>query len=96
MDIKTKVAKDSNKEKENIFIVELPYKIGTKLQTYENGRWQNDYVYQYIISSDTINVILMLCYDKDPRLSIPIPLDNLKKRWKPLEKKTRRRTSWKL
>ena len=86
MDIKT------NQEKKDVFVVELPYKIGTKLQTFENGKIQHDYVYCYIIGS-SINVRLMLCYDTDPRLSIPISVDHLKKCWKPLEKKPKEKKS---
>ena len=73
-------------------VVELPYEIGTKLQTYENGKVQHDCVYCYIIGVG-IEVRLILCYDTNPRLSIPFPVEDLKKKWKPLEKKTRRKKS---
>ena len=87
-DSENKKADSLNEKKENALKVELPYKIGTKLQTYENGKIQHDYVFCYIIG-DSINVKLMLCYDTNPRLSIPISLDDLKKNWKPLKKKAK-------
>ena len=60
--------------------VNLPYEIGTVLKTMESGKVQYDKVHHYIVGNK-IQVILELCYKTDPRLSIPIDIDELQQKW---------------
>ena len=60
--------------------VSLPYEIGTILKTVESGKIQYDKVHHYIVGT-TIKVVLELSYDTSPRLSIPIDIEKLEKKW---------------
>ena len=51
--------------------VSLPYEIGTILKTVESDKVQYDKVHHYIVG-EKIQVVLELCYDTSPRLSVPI------------------------
>jgi hypothetical protein len=64
--------------------ISLPYEIGTILKTTDSGVVHYDKVHHYIIG-DKIQVVLTLCHDKDPRLSVPIDIEDLKKRWEVFE-----------
>ena len=59
--------------------VSLPYEIGTILKTVESGKTQYDKIHHYIVETK-IQVVLELCYDTDPRLSIPIDIEKLEKK----------------
>ena len=61
--------------------INLPYKIGTVLRTVESEKVQYDKVHHYIVG-EKVQVVLVLCYDTNPRLSKPIDIDELKKNWK--------------
>ena len=60
--------------------VNLPYEIGTILKTMESGKIQYDKVHYYIVGSK-IQAVLELCYQTDPRLSTPIDIEELQRRW---------------
>lgn len=60
--------------------LELPYKLNTILERKENGKIYYDKVHHYIID-DNIYVILELSTFSDPRLSTPIPIEQLKANW---------------
>lgn len=60
--------------------VSLPYEIGTVLKTVESGKTQYDKIHHYIVGTK-IQVVLELCYDTDQRLSIPIDIEKLEKKW---------------
>jgi hypothetical protein len=60
--------------------VNLPYEIGTVLKTVESGKEQFDKVHHYIVGSK-IQVVLELCYETNSRLSTPIDIEELGKRW---------------
>ncbi len=60
--------------------VSLPYKIGTILKTVESDKVQYDKVHHYIVG-EKIQVVLELCYDTKPRLSVPIDIKRLKRKW---------------
>lgn len=60
--------------------ISLPYEIGTILKTVESDKVQYDKVHHYIIGTE-IHVVLELCYDTSPRLSIPIDIERLQKKW---------------
>lgn len=60
--------------------VNLPYEIGTILKTVESDKVQYDKVHHYIVGAE-IQVVLELCYDTSPRLSIPIDIERLEKKW---------------
>ena len=60
--------------------VNLPYEIGTVLKTTESGKVHYDEVHHYIVGK-TIQVVLILCIDTDPRLSRPIDIERLKQEW---------------
>ena len=57
----------------------MPYEIGTILKTIESGKVQFDKVHHYIIGAK-IQVVLELCYDTSPRLSVPIDIESLEKK----------------
>ena len=61
--------------------VNLPYEIGTVLKTIESGKVQYDKVHHYIVGNK-IQVVLELCYETDSRLSTPIDIEELQRRWK--------------
>ena len=60
--------------------VSMPYEIGTILKTIESGKVQFDKVHHYIVGAK-IQVVLELCYDTSPRLSVPIDIESLEKKW---------------
>lgn len=60
--------------------VNLPYEIGTVLKTTESDKVQYDKVHHYIVGNK-IQVVLELCYETAPRLSIPIDIEKLEQRW---------------
>lgn len=60
--------------------VNLPYEIGTILKTTESDKVQYDKVHHYIVGNK-IQVVLELCYETAPRLSIPIDIEKLEQRW---------------
>ena len=60
--------------------VNLPYEIGTVLTTKEQGKVQYDRVDHYIVGNK-IQVVLELCYETSPRLSTPIDIEDLEKKW---------------
>jgi hypothetical protein len=60
--------------------VSLPYEIGTILKTVESNKIQYDKVHHYIVVTK-IQVVLELCYDTSQRLSVPIDIERLKKKW---------------
>ena len=60
--------------------VNLPYEIGTILKTVESDEVQYDKVQHYIVG-EKIQVVLVLCYDKSPRLSVPIDIERLMEKW---------------
>lgn len=60
--------------------VSLPYEIGTILKTVESDKVQYDKVHHYIVG-EKIQVVLELCYDTSPRLSVPIDIERLQKKW---------------
>lgn len=60
--------------------VNLPYEIGTVLKTTESDKVQYDKVHHYIVGNK-IQVVLELCYETAPRLSIPIDIEELEQRW---------------
>lgn len=64
-------------------IVIFPYKIGTRFcLEREDGTVYHDQIAKYVVKKDGIYVILWLCIDKDPRLSVEIPLDEFLKLYK--------------
>ena len=65
--------------------VDLPYEIGTILKTTEGGKVHHDKLHHYIVG-EKIQAVLMLNYETKPRFSGPIDIDDLKKRWKVVEK----------
>lgn len=60
--------------------VSLPYEIGTILKTIESGKVQYDKIHHYIVG-EKIQVVLELCYDISPRLSMPVGIERLEKKW---------------
>lgn len=60
--------------------VNLPYEIGTVLKTMSFGKVEYDKVHHYIVGNK-IQAILELCYKTDPRLSTPIDIEELKRKW---------------
>lgn len=60
--------------------VSLPYEIGTVIKNVESGKTQYDKIHHYIVGTK-IQVVLELCYDTNPRLSIPIDIEKLEKKW---------------
>jgi hypothetical protein len=60
--------------------VSLPYEIGTILKTIESGKVQYDKIHHYIVG-EKIQVVLELCYDTSPRLSMPVDIERLEKKW---------------
>ena len=64
--------------------VDLPYEVGTVLRTIECGRIQYDKVHHYIVGSK-IQVVLELCYETAPRLSIPLDIEFLQQKWETFE-----------
>ena len=60
--------------------VSLPYEIGTILKTLESDKVQYDKVHHYILG-EKIQVVLELFYDTSPRLSVPIDIERLQKKW---------------
>ena len=64
--------------------ISLPYEIGTVLKATEAGTVHYDKVHHYIIG-DKIQAVLMLCHDTDPRLSVPIDIEKLQKKWEVFE-----------
>lgn len=60
--------------------VSLPYEIGTILKTVESDKAQYDKVHHYIVGTE-IQAVLELCYDTNPRLSVPIDIEKLEKKW---------------
>ena len=60
--------------------VSLPYEISTILKTVASGQIQYDKVHHYIVG-EKIQVVLELCYDTSPRLSVPIDIERLQKKW---------------
>lgn len=60
--------------------VSLPYEIGTILKTVKSNKIQYDKVHHYIVGTK-IQVVLELCYDTSPRLSVPIDIEILEKKW---------------
>ena len=60
--------------------VSLPFEVGTVLKTTESGNIQYDKVHHYIVG-ENIQVVLTLCHETDPRLSIPIDINDLQERW---------------
>jgi len=60
--------------------VSLPYEIGTILKTIESGKLQYDKIHHYIVGKK-IQVVLELCYDTSPRLSMPVDIERLEKKW---------------
>lgn len=60
--------------------VSLPYEIGTILKTIESGKVQYDKVHHYIVGTN-IQVVLELSYESNPRLSVPIGIEKLDKKW---------------
>lgn len=60
--------------------VSLPYEIGTILKTVESDKVQYDKVHYYIVGTK-IQAVLELCYDTSPRLSVPIDVEKLRKKW---------------
>ncbi len=64
--------------------ISLPYEIGTVLKTVESGIVRYDEVHHYIVG-EKIQVVLMLCHDTDPRLSVPIDIEKLQKKWEVFE-----------
>ncbi len=60
--------------------ISLPYEVGTILKTVESGKVQYDKVHHYIVDAD-IKVVLELCYDTSPRLSVPIDIKKLQEKW---------------
>lgn len=61
--------------------IKLPYKIGTIVKTTERGF---DKIDHYIIG-EKIFVVLILEYKTNPRLSVPIELNDFVQRWEVLE-----------
>lgn len=61
--------------------IELPYKIGTIVKTAEGGFDKYDKIDHYIIS-EKIFVVLILEYKTNPRLSVPVELNDFVQRWK--------------
>lgn len=61
--------------------IKLPYKIGTIVKTTEGGFDKYDKIVHYIIG-EKIFVVLILEYKTNPRLSVPIELNDFIKRWK--------------
>ena len=64
--------------------ISLPYEIGTVLKTTESGTVHYDKVHHYIVGAN-LQAVLMLCHNQNPRLSTPIDIEDLKKRWEVLE-----------
>ena len=60
--------------------VSLPYEIGTVLKNVRDGNEYHDKVHHYIVGHK-IQVVLELCYDTNPRLSVPIDMQKLKNEW---------------
>lgn len=60
--------------------VNLPYEIGTVLKTIEAGNVQYDKVHHYIVGNK-IQAVLELCYETNPRISIPIDIEELQQKW---------------
>ena len=60
--------------------VSLPYEIGTILKTIESGKVQYDKIHHYIVG-EKIQVVLELCYETSPRLSMPVDIERLEKKW---------------
>lgn len=60
--------------------VSLPYELGTSLKTIESGKVQYDKIHHYIVG-EKIQVVLELCYDTSPRLSMPVDIERLEKKW---------------
>lgn len=65
--------------------VSLPYEIGTVLKAIESDEMQYDKVDHYIVGTK-IQVVLELCYETNPRLSVPIDIENLDKKWSVLDR----------
>lgn len=61
--------------------INLPYEVGTVLKTIESGKEQCDRVHHYIVGNK-IQVVLELCYETNPRLSMPIDIEKLNSKWK--------------
>ena len=60
--------------------VNLPYEIDTVVKTTESGQVHYDRVHHYIIGKK-IQVVLVLCCTTDPRLSIPIDIEEFEQKW---------------
>ena len=67
------------------FNVEFPLPIGTYVSKEEDGVVHVDQVYQYIIDTNGIFVVIMLDTLTSPRLSTPIQLDAFINNWDELK-----------
>lgn len=63
--------------------INLPYEIGTILKKTENGKVHYDKVHHYIVAKK-VQAVLELCTDTNPRLSVPIDIQDLKQKWAPV------------
>lgn len=65
------------------YAVKFPYKIGTRFCLKgEDGAIFYDQIAKYIVKNDGIYVVLWLCTDTNPRLSVEIPLEEFLKQYK--------------
>ena len=60
--------------------VNLPYEIGTILKKEEFGKTRYDKLHHYIVG-DELHAVVVLDYQTNPRLSVPIDIDRLQKEW---------------
>ena len=69
----------------NSFNVELPYQIGTYVSKVEDGIVHIDQVYQYIINTNGVSIVVMLDALTSPRVSTPIDINAFMSNWEELK-----------